>query len=268
MLKHPTTLMLKGAISMCIYTIYKIECIINNKIYIGFDSNYPSRINDHVKTSLGNKLNYILHKAIRKYGWDNFKYQEIYQSLDKDHCLKVMENYFINEYKSYYLLENSNGYNMTLGGEGIFGYKHTAQTKENMLLRNRTTTTGKQHYKYDETIHHFVNRKTGEEVYMTQNDFFKKYKLAASGVNAIINGRFTSYKEWHIHEKETKERVSGKNHHNYNSEVHSIIHIDTNEIKSGTLRELVITLNLNHHANLRSMLRGDRHSVRGWRLHK
>lgn len=59
---------------------------------------------------------------MRKYGWNNFQSEIIYQSLDGNHTLKFMENFFIREYDSFY-----NGYNSTLGGDGILGFKHTSE---------------------------------------------------------------------------------------------------------------------------------------------
>ena len=40
-----------------------------------------------------------------------------------------MENHFINEYHSYIHFQNSNGYNMTMGGEGTVGHIHTLETR-------------------------------------------------------------------------------------------------------------------------------------------
>lgn len=103
-----------------IYSIYKATNIITNQYYIGFDSNWPKRQKQHKNESFNKNLksfHHYFHRAIRKYGWDSFQWEVIYQSLDGDHCLKEMENHFIKEYDSF-----NNGYNMTLGGEGTIGY--------------------------------------------------------------------------------------------------------------------------------------------------
>lgn len=109
---------------MSIYTIYKATNIINEKSYIGFASNLPKRISRH-KTSFNNQTNNnyksAFYSALRKYGWDNFTWEVLYQSKDKHHTLNEMENYFICEYKSYGGFVDCNGYNMTLGGDGTFG---------------------------------------------------------------------------------------------------------------------------------------------------
>jgi group I intron endonuclease len=108
---------------MNIYSIYKATNKINGKSYIGFDSDWPSRKYKHKQLSLKNKQS--LYFAIRKYGWENFIWEVIYQSTDGKHCLSVMEPYFIKEYNCYI-----NGYNMTIGGDGAIGYKHSEDMKK------------------------------------------------------------------------------------------------------------------------------------------
>jgi len=150
---------------MNIYTIYKATNILNGKVYIGFDSNWPNRKTAHKRNSEKNlKGNTKLYNAIRKYGWNNFNWCVLYQSIDGIHCLEVMEPYFIIENDSM-----NQGYNMTPGGDGKrkgsvesletrnkksiahtgkkmtpehiantvkarAGYKHTIETKEKMSL--------------------------------------------------------------------------------------------------------------------------------------
>lgn len=99
---------------MTIYSIYKATNVINGKSYIGFDSKWPQRLKKH-KQNYKNE-NRKFYDAIKKYGWNNFEWNILYQSYDGIHCLKEMESYFIKEYNSFH-----NGYNMTLGGEGTFG---------------------------------------------------------------------------------------------------------------------------------------------------
>lgn len=97
-----------------IYTIYCITNKVNGKVYIGFDSKYPNRIGVHRSSS--KKYDSKLYRAIRKYGWDNFHHEAIYQSKDRDHTLNTMESFFIEQYNSYHA-----GYNSTKGGDGCFG---------------------------------------------------------------------------------------------------------------------------------------------------
>ena len=116
------TLIRKGVSAMIIYSIYKCVNRLNGKVYIGFDSKWPNRKYEH-KYNTNHKKQKLYH-AIRKYGWNNFDWEVIYQSFDGEYTLKVMENYFITEYHSY-----NNGYNETLGGEGTLGRITKEETK-------------------------------------------------------------------------------------------------------------------------------------------
>lgn len=107
---------------MIIYTIYKSVNTINGKVYIGFDSNWPNRLNVHKSAS--KKQDSKFYRAIRKYGWDNFEWSVLYQSTDRQHTLKEMENHFICEYDSF-----ADGYNSTLGGDGCFGRKRSIEER-------------------------------------------------------------------------------------------------------------------------------------------
>ena len=108
---------------MIIYSIYKCVNTINGKVYIGFDSNWPNRKRIHYSNQ--KKIKYRFYYSIRKHGWDNFTWEVLYQSKDRDHTLKIMEPYFIKEYDSF-----KNGYNSTLGGEGVFGLHRTQSDSE------------------------------------------------------------------------------------------------------------------------------------------
>ncbi len=102
-----------------VYTIYKATNKINEKSYIGFDSNWPSRKYSHKKAD--GSCPYF-HSAIKKYGFDNFEWEAIYQSLDYEHTLKIMEPYFIEQF-----YEN---YNLTLGGEGSTGFSPSKEHRD------------------------------------------------------------------------------------------------------------------------------------------
>ena len=118
-----------------IYTIYKATNTINNKVYIGFDSSWPKRKVEHLcAAKRGDKS--VFYNAIRKHTDSNFTWEVVYQSTDGYHTLTVMEQYFIKEYNSYIHSENSNGYNMTLGGEGILGHLHSQSTKDKIKQWN------------------------------------------------------------------------------------------------------------------------------------
>jgi group I intron endonuclease len=126
--------------AMIIYSIYKCVNSINGKVYIGFDSSWPNRQSEH-KYHL-NTRNQKFYHALRKYGWENFEWEVIYQSKDGSHCLNVMETYFIKEYDSF-----KNGYNLTLGGEGSLGRETSKETKELISQSLKNKPKSKEHIK-------------------------------------------------------------------------------------------------------------------------
>lgn len=97
-----------------IHTIYKFTNILNSKVYIGYTNNIPRRLYYHKRNCKIQKS--AFYDAINKYGWDNFHFEIIYQSLDGDYCHNIMEEYFIREYHSH--IDEGFGYNMTYGGDG------------------------------------------------------------------------------------------------------------------------------------------------------
>lgn len=95
--------------------IYKIKNKINGKIYIGQTINFKQRINAHINTA-ENKYKsakkYPVHRAIAKYGKENFSYEIIYEAKTKTE-LDEREAYYIQKYISF---KSEYGYNIKLGG--------------------------------------------------------------------------------------------------------------------------------------------------------
>lgn len=120
------------------YTIYKVKNKINDKIYIGFSKSFEQRIKYHKYFSLTKKSNFAFHKAIRKHGWDNFSWEIIYESWDKEHCSEIMEPFFIKEYNSF----GKYGYNMTIGGGGAKELKRSPLTEEQKNTISEKTKIG------------------------------------------------------------------------------------------------------------------------------
>lgn len=89
------------------YYIYVITNKINNRKYIGItNTSIKRRFNEHLRKSrFGSSSN--LHKAIRKYGEQNFYIKEIenFETNDKKYAYSVEQNY-INRYQKEWNLYN------------------------------------------------------------------------------------------------------------------------------------------------------------------
>lgn len=88
--------------------IYKIQNLIDGKIYIGQSVHIQARFNQH-KSEAKNGNTRPLYNAIRKYGIENFSF-EIIEECPKEK-LNEREVYWIKKYNSF-----NNGYNLTPGG--------------------------------------------------------------------------------------------------------------------------------------------------------
>lgn len=95
--------------------IYKITNKINNKCYIGQSKNISKRWRSHKSNAYNpneKSYNYPLYRAFRKYGLENFSFEILEECSIKD--LNQKEKYYINKFNSFF-----NGYNLTLGGDGV-----------------------------------------------------------------------------------------------------------------------------------------------------
>lgn len=99
--------------------IYKITNIINNKIYIGLTTQtIKERWRQHISSAYSKKsksYNEVFKKAIRKYGENSFRIEEIDNASTLEE-LKEKEKYWIAYYNCCYV-NGGVGYNGTVGGD-------------------------------------------------------------------------------------------------------------------------------------------------------
>lgn len=112
---------------MSIFSIYKATNACNGKSYIGFARNVVARKSAHKGAALVRLEDTKFYRAIRKYGWESFAWETLFQSKDQEYLLTKAEPFFISFFDAY-----ENGYNSTKGGEGTVGYNHTDAAKVKM----------------------------------------------------------------------------------------------------------------------------------------
>jgi len=130
-----------------LFYCYKITNLINGKIYVGQTNRPTRRWTEHKVRNTG----YPISNAIKKYGADSFEFKIIAitdQQVKIDEC----EKYFIKSFKTNV---KRFGYNLTAGGDGMFGRKHTNVTRAKMSIAH----TGHKHSK--ETIEKMRKSNTG-----------------------------------------------------------------------------------------------------------
>lgn len=100
--------------------IYIIKNLINGKFYIGESLNIKKRIYQHIRSKTQ-----PIHKAIQKYGLENFEIEiRYFENLSKSDLLDLEEQLII-EYNSIY----PNGYNICSKGIDNSGCHHSNETK-------------------------------------------------------------------------------------------------------------------------------------------
>jgi group I intron endonuclease len=114
--------------------IYKIQCKIDNKVYIGYSSNITKRFVLH-KYKLNKSMheNSYLQNAWQKHGQDNFSFIILEECL-LDQCID-REDYYVKEYKSYH---RRFGYNLAITGVGNIGKmpKHIIEKSKKVRREN------------------------------------------------------------------------------------------------------------------------------------
>ena len=106
----------------------------NGKRYYGITKQEPYQ---RWKNGLGYKSykkDSHFYNAIKKYGWDNFKHEVLFNNLTEEEA-KLLEQFYIALYDT---TNRDKGYNLTLGGESSNGLKHTKETKERLSKINKT----------------------------------------------------------------------------------------------------------------------------------
>ena len=115
--------------------IYMITNKVNGKKYIGKTYKHvEKRFKQHIKLSLSKSDNSLLHKAMRKYGINNFEVKTLLKDIDNSK-LSYYERLWIKKLDT--IVDHNKGYNLTIGGEGIIGYKFTDSQKEKVSISSK-----------------------------------------------------------------------------------------------------------------------------------
>lgn len=118
--------------------VYVFENTVNGKLYVGISKDVSQRLRQHKTDCFTHKNNYILYKAIRKYGFNNFNVY-IVCVTKKYEKLYALEVEYINKYCSMAPL----GYNLKAG----YGNKSLVSDKTRKKMRLSMQKTDKHHIK-------------------------------------------------------------------------------------------------------------------------
>jgi len=111
--------------------IYILTNKLNGKQYVGkTEVSVKYRLQRHMTEMRKPTFKGVLHNAIRKYSIDSFEIEcfEVSNSF-----IDLWEKHLIKKWNT----KAPNGYNLTDGGDGCCGHKHTEEWKRQASLRNR-----------------------------------------------------------------------------------------------------------------------------------
>ena len=137
--------------------IYTITNIVNNKMYLGYTSNFQERKFRHFSQLRLNKhKNYHLQSAFNKYGESNFIFEILEECDINDVCW--LEYYWMNLLN---LLDDKYGYNIGLPNPLGKGTKHCIETREK-IKRNTPSPKGRKHSEETIKILKEINKNNGK----------------------------------------------------------------------------------------------------------
>jgi group I intron endonuclease len=179
--------------------IYQVINLINNKIYIGQTINsLKLRQLRHLYDSTRNSQ-LIFHKAIRKYGYDNFQWSILCECENLD-ILNEMEIHYIKLFDTYH-----NGYNANTGGKN---FKMSDETK----MKISKATSGENHPLYGSKMSEETKNKIRDKHMGKITSDETKKKLSILGFNRIqtdeCKKKVSEANIGRTHSDETKEKIS------------------------------------------------------------
>lgn len=150
--------------------IYCFENKINGKLYIGQAQNIKERIRHHIKS----KDHLYIHKALRKYGVDNFNFYILeFCSIDK---LSELEIYYIQKYNTF-----KYGYNLTAGGEGGKRGVKLSKKQKSLISKYNSKDVWAYNFKFD----YFLKAKSAEKLANKINK--KRYNISKQNIYDAVS---------------------------------------------------------------------------------
>lgn len=177
--------------------VYTITCLVNNKIYVGITNNIRSRWNKHVYDAK-HTSKCVIHRAMRKYGCENFSIKIIDDCQSKEKLLEL-EKYYIIDLKSHV---KNGGYNETFGGEApMLGRNHSNKSKNLTSQKLKGRVSPNKGNKYSVEMKKKMKESHGKSVLQIDKlgTIIKSYKtltaaneetgIAVSNISGVCRGK-------------------------------------------------------------------------------
>lgn len=170
------------------YYIYRIINKINRKTYIG--QHKYNNLNDNY---MGSGTN--LRRAKKKYGIENFKKEILVFNISKKEYADILEKTFITAERK--RVGAGNCYNITDGGKGCEGIKHSEEAKKKMSDAKKGKKHSEEHKQKLSETHKGKQLRLGCK---HSEETKKKMSEARKGENNGMYGK--------KHSEETKKKIS------------------------------------------------------------
>ena len=192
----------------------------NGKKYIGQTTKLvEERIKEHIIVSKTD-AQYLLSKAIRKYGKDSLNYDIIDKAYDRDE-INQLEILNIIYYNSHYL--KGHGYNMTDGGEGVKGYIHTEESK--IIMSNKSkeyfSNSSIRDAKSKEVKKYFENPENKKRLSDQLTSYYDKNPEARDNISKRMTLYFSNP------ENRLKQSIKLKDYYNNNQDARDLVSINS-----------------------------------------
>lgn len=148
------------------------------------------RIANH--KSVSKKIDGKLYRSINKYGWDAHNFEIIEQGIFDNIMLDTLETKYILEFNCF-----TKGLNMTKGGGGVWGNRHSDEFKE----KHRIRMTGENNPFYGKK--HSIETIEKDRIKKTGKTLSKESRLKVG-----IASKGNHYALGHIHSAEALEKMA------------------------------------------------------------
>ena len=186
----------------------------SEKVYIGITCQDAEK---RWQNGYGYRYNTHFYRAIQKYGWSNFKHEILFEELTEEEA-KLMEQMYIALYDT---TNQNKGYNLTKGGDGTIGYRHSLEARFKMKKNNSRYMLGKHHTKETKEKLSKLNKGKSltEETKRKLSESHKGKCLTEETKKKISMNNGKSMLGKH-HTKETKEKLSKSQKERFKREKH------------------------------------------------
>lgn len=166
--------------NICQGWIYCVTNKINGKRYVGQTIDYSTRKDRHLKYHTDEHS--VLHKAIEKYGSENFEMVPIveFTAINEAVRRKILDFLEVFYIKKYQTLTTQHGYNLTAGGGGMSGFHHSEKARKKMSESQKLSSICREKWAQNR-----FDARRPVLLYDLKGRFYREYKSITDALKAL-----------------------------------------------------------------------------------